>query len=69
MFYGCSEYPKCTFSSWDRPVAEACPKCAHPYLVEKFSKKNGKQLICPNEGCGYSRTLEPETSPEVTPTP
>ncbi len=24
-FYGCSNYPKCTFATWDKPVATACP--------------------------------------------
>ena len=26
-FYGCEGYPDCDFVSWDRPVAERCPKC------------------------------------------
>lgn len=72
-FYGCSEYPKCTFSSWDRPVAEACPQCGNPYLVQKYSKKNGGQILCPKDGCGYSRSAgpeggQPDSSGEVSPT-
>ena len=26
-FYGCSNYPDCTFMTWDQPTAETCPKC------------------------------------------
>jgi DNA topoisomerase-1 len=26
-FFGCANYPKCDFVSWDRVVAEACPVC------------------------------------------
>ena len=26
-FYGCSDYPECSFVSWDRPTGEKCPKC------------------------------------------
>ena len=26
-FYGCSRYPECDWTSWQRPVAEPCPKC------------------------------------------
>jgi DNA topoisomerase I len=26
-FYGCNRYPECEFAVWQRPVAEACPKC------------------------------------------
>ncbi len=34
LFYGCDRYPECEFTSWDKPVGRACPKCDH-YLVEK----------------------------------
>ncbi len=26
-FYGCSRYPECNWTSWQRPVPEPCPKC------------------------------------------
>jgi DNA topoisomerase-1 len=58
MFFGCSLYPKCNFVSWDKPLGEACPKCGHPYLVQKFSKKTGAAIACPNEGCDYRRLAE-----------
>lgn len=57
-FYGCSNYPKCTFASWDKPVAESCPNCGSPYLVEKYSKSKGVQKLCPNKECGYKSDLE-----------
>ncbi|SJZ52653.1 DNA topoisomerase-1 [Pilibacter termitis] len=47
IFYGCSCYPKCEFTSWDKPVARNCPKCNH-YLVEKKMRGKGIQVICPN---------------------
>jgi len=65
-FYGCSEYPKCTFSSWERPLAESCPQCGHPYLVAKYSKKLGGQVACPKEGCGYSRPLQADQGGEAS---
>ncbi len=37
-FYGCSNYPKCNFMTWDRPLTEPCPKCAAPFIVEKRKK-------------------------------
>ncbi|MHB8173758.1 MAG: type I DNA topoisomerase [Nitrospirota bacterium] len=52
-FYGCGNYPKCDFASWDRPVPKKCPECGSPYLVEKYSKKDGPYIACPNKGCGY----------------
>jgi DNA topoisomerase-1 len=45
-FYGCNNYPKCTFTTWQRPVAKGCDQCAAPYLLEKRSKK-GVTLRCP----------------------
>ena len=57
-FYGCSNYPKCDFASWDRPLPRKCPECGSPYLVEKYSKKDGLRVICPNKECSYKE--EPE---------
>jgi DNA topoisomerase-1 len=47
LFYGCSNYPKCDFTSAWKPVAEACPQCGSPYLLEK-NLKTGPMLVCPN---------------------
>jgi DNA topoisomerase-1 len=47
VFYGCTRYPKCDFTSNQKLVAEACPKCKSPYLVE-VSDKEGTWLVCPN---------------------
>ncbi|HEX8747678.1 MAG TPA: type I DNA topoisomerase [Pyrinomonadaceae bacterium] len=52
-FYGCSEYPKCDVVFWDKPVAEPCPQCKSPFLLEKTTKKEGTFLYCAKEGCGY----------------
>jgi DNA topoisomerase-1 len=47
FFYGCSNYPKCDFTSATKPVAETCPECGSSYLVEKTTK-DGTFLVCPN---------------------
>jgi DNA topoisomerase-1 len=47
FFYGCSNYPKCEFTSAFKPVAESCPECKSPYLLEK-TLKDGTFLVCPN---------------------
>jgi DNA topoisomerase-1 len=49
IFYGCSEYPKCDFTSNWKPIDEKCPECGHPYLVEK-NLKSGPVIACPNKG-------------------
>jgi DNA topoisomerase-1 len=57
-FFGCSNYPDCDFVLWNRPIAEPCPKCGAPFLVEKITKKHGRQLLCNDEACDYSRSEE-----------
>lgn len=37
IFYGCNNYPKCNFASWDKPLIEKCPECGG-VLVEKKDK-------------------------------
>ena len=49
-FYGCSNWPKCDFMSWDKPTGENCPKCG-----KSLFKKKGGMTVCLNEGCGYER--------------
>ena len=56
-FYGCARYPDCKFTVWDKPVAEPCPNCGSPILLEKFSKKSGARRYCPNETCKYEHAL------------
>jgi DNA topoisomerase I len=46
-FYGCTNYPKCEFTSAFKPVAVECPSCKSPYLLEK-QLKDGTYLVCPN---------------------
>jgi DNA topoisomerase I len=53
IFFGCSNYPDCTFASWDKPVSKSCPDCKSVYLVEKETKRDGKSLKCPNKDCGF----------------
>lgn len=53
LFYGCDRYPECSFASWDRPVAEPCPKCGEPILLEKMTKREGKVQRCHKKECGY----------------
>lgn len=45
FFYGCENYPKCEFVSWDIPTEGKCANCGH-FLVEKESKGQ-KYKLCP----------------------
>ena len=50
VFYGCSNYPECKFTSWDRPTEQRCPKCGH-VLYERTDKNGTQKLFCINEAC------------------
>ena len=58
VFYGCANYPDCEFTLWKKPVPEKCPDCGAPFLVERITKRHGRQLICTNEECKYARDVE-----------
>lgn len=53
-FYGCTSYPECTFSLWNRPIPEPCPECGAPFLVQHRSRR-GSELRCSTEGCNYRK--------------
>jgi DNA topoisomerase-1 len=57
-FFSCNRYPQCRFATWERPVAEECPTCGAPFLVEKTTKRAGTVRRCLSEGCSYRETLE-----------
>ena len=63
VFYGCGNYPDCDFTLWNKPIAEKCPDCGAPFLVEKVTKRHGRQLICNNEDCSYVRSEELAETP------
>ncbi|AKL95492.1 DNA topoisomerase 1 [Clostridium aceticum] len=54
-FYGCSEFPKCRFVSWSRPINEKCPDC-NSLLTHKINKKSEK-IMCTNKECKYTREV------------
>ena len=62
VFFGCANYPDCDFVLWNRPVLEPCPKCKAPFLVEKITKRHGRQLLCNTEDCDYVRSEELATA-------
>lgn len=58
-FYGCTNYPTCTFSAWQRPVGKTCPQCQTPYLLEKRSKNAPNAVLqCPSKTCDYSEAAD-----------
>ena len=62
-FYGCSNYPKCDFVSWDKPIQTPCPKC-NGLMVERQIKNKGLFKVCIKEDCGYSEEISEEEKEE-----
>lgn len=65
-FYGCTNYPKCSFISHFKPIDATCPKCGW-FLVEKFDKKNGTYKSCINPDCDYLHSAGEEEMPAPVP--
>jgi DNA topoisomerase-1 len=55
-FFSCSAYPACKFALWDKPIKEPCPQCGAPFLVQKYTKKDGASVKCWKPDCGYVQT-------------
>ncbi|MBU5670053.1 type I DNA topoisomerase [Peptoniphilus sp. MSJ-1] len=52
-FFGCSNYPDCDFVSWNKPIAEKCPKCGE--ILTETNSRNKKIIKCSNNTCDYRR--------------
>ncbi len=46
-FYGCNNYPKCDFATWDEPINEYCPEC------KNILTKKGNTIKCSK--CNYEK--------------
>ena len=69
IFYGCSRYPDCDFTTPHMPLAEPCPKCGAPFIVEKKTKI-GQVRSCLKEGCDWESVVpdaQPAQTEEVAP--
>jgi DNA topoisomerase I len=67
VFYGCNRYPECDFTTPYKPIAERCPKCGAPFIVEKSTKVENVRR-CIKEGCDWEvsapESEQKETAPE-----
>ena len=46
LFYGCSAYPKCDFSLWNRPTGKTCEKCGSLMVYQMKGEEK-----CSNKEC------------------
>ncbi|MHC2995368.1 MAG: type I DNA topoisomerase [Candidatus Atribacteria bacterium] len=57
IFYGCSNYPKCSFMVWSKPINKKCPQCNSILIINK-DKKRGFYYKCSNSNCSYQESPE-----------
>ena len=58
VFYGCSNWPTCDFSSWNKPLPQPCPNCGG--LLAMKGREQAKCVKCSNE---YAIAELPEVEP------
>ncbi|MFN8544642.1 MAG: type I DNA topoisomerase [Candidatus Binatia bacterium] len=68
-FYSCGRYPDCQAVAWDKPIPEACPRCAAPFVTEKVTKRYGTVRRCIKEGCDWQEQLEGAEGETFAPLP
>lgn len=44
VFYGCSNYPTCDFTSWKKPIANPCPSCGGLLTIQ--NKREAQCSVC-----------------------
>ena len=53
-FYGCKGYPQCRFTSWQKPVPQACPQCGG-LMVEQRRRGKEAEWVCADKACGFRK--------------
>jgi DNA topoisomerase-1 len=76
IFYGCSNYPECEFTSWKRPIPTPCPNCGGTLVIQK--KDTAQCLNCeeqypldevggsPESGDGHEEGVAETAASETT---
>lgn len=65
LFYGCSNYPKCRFVSWRRPLPQPCPVCGGLLVVK--NKQWAQCINCKEQVAMEKLPDESESRPEKSP--
>lgn len=64
VFYGCVNYPDCSFTSWDIPVDTPCPECGGRMIRRYDRKRDVSYVLCQNESCRHHEDL-PDTQEDA----
>ena len=69
LFFGCGNYPKCTFATWDEPINRPCPQCGEKVLLKKNLIRGDPYIYCRNEKCAFKEAAPREKIWEKPGTP
>ncbi len=61
-FYGCSNYPRCEYTSWQRPLQAVCPRCSGLIVAER-----GRTARC--TVCGWKGAAATARERSAAPSP
>jgi len=59
VFYGCANYPACTYVSWDRPTGRMCPTCGAMLVAKRARRGVQPTIVCSNKACDYKEVPQP----------
>jgi len=59
VFYGCANYPACTYVSWDRPTGRMCPTCGSMLVAKRARRGTPPTIVCSNKQCAYKEVPQP----------
>ena len=59
IFYGCANYPGCTYVSWDRPTGRMCPTCGSMLVAKRARRGTAPTIVCSNKQCTYKEVPQP----------
>jgi len=65
VFYGCANYPACTYTSWDRPTGRMCPTCGSMLNVKRARRGTAPTIVCSNKACDYKEIPQPRDAEQV----
>ncbi|MBR5743365.1 MAG: type I DNA topoisomerase, partial [Clostridia bacterium] len=52
-YFGCENYPTCSFMTWDQPVKDLCPKCGKTLF--RRNTRAERKIYCGDPACGYEK--------------
>ncbi len=53
-YFGCGNYPNCSYMSWNKPTNEKCPVCGDMLMLKSINKRITNTKVCRNDKCEFN---------------